>query len=73
MFAPEYVNRGQCTWTNRSVSLYSDMFHSKNLNNVPCGTVVRAYWQGCTVHIEMADGWHYVYEDFGGYSSRWKP
>ncbi len=35
--------------------------------------VVRAYWQGCTVHVEMADGWHFVYDDFSGYSSRWKP
>ena len=52
--------------------LYSDAFHAKNLNNVPCGTVVRVYWQGCNVHVEMADGGHFVYEDFGGYSSRWK-
>lgn len=73
MFPSEYINRGQCTWTSRSVSLYSDAFHAKNLNNVPCGTVVRAYWQGCNVHVEMADGWHFVYDDFNGYSSRWKP
>lgn len=46
---------------------------AKNQNNVPCGTVVRAYWQGYTVHVEMADGWHFVYDDFNGYSSRWKP
>ena len=43
MFPQEYINRGQCTFTNCSVSLWSDTHHSKNLNNLPCGHVVNAY------------------------------
>lgn len=72
MFPKEYINRGQCTWTNCSVSIWSDQFHSRNLNNIPCGRVSRAYWQGNCVHVELEDGRHYVYEDFSGYSSYWK-
>lgn len=72
MFPQEYINRGQLTFTPTSVSLYSDMHHCKNLNNVPCGRVVNAYWQGSNVHVVLDSGWHYVYNDFSGYSSRWK-
>ena len=72
MFPPEYINRGHCTFTNCSVSLWSDTHHSKNLNNLPCGHVVNAYWQGNSVHVIMETGWHYVYNDFNGYSSQWK-
>lgn len=72
MFPLEYINRGQCTWTCCSVSLWSDMFHCKNLCNLPCGKIVRAWWQGNAVHVEMDTGWHFVYEDFGTYASRWK-
>ena len=72
MFPKEYINRGQCTWTCCSVSLWSDMHHNKNICNLPCGKVARAYWQGNNVHVEMEDGWHYVYDDFNSCLSRWK-
>ena len=45
MFPQEYINRGQCTFTNCSVSLWSDSHHCKDLCNLPCGHVVNAYWQ----------------------------
>ena len=72
MFPQEYINRGQCTFTNCSVSLWSDTHHCKNLCNLPCGHVVNAYWQGSSVHVIMETGWHFVYNDFNGYSSQWK-
>ena len=72
MFPQEYINRGQCTFTNCSVSLWSDTHHCKDLCNLPCGHVVNAYWQGSSVHVIMETGWHFVYNDFNGYSSQWK-
>lgn len=72
MFPIEYINEGHVTYTNCSVSVYSDKWHCKNLNNLPCGRVKTAYWQGNNIHIEMEDGWHFIYQDFSGYSSRWK-
>ena len=33
MFPQEYISRGQCTFTNCSVSLWSDTHHCKNLCN----------------------------------------
>ena len=44
MFPQEYISRGQCTFTNCSVSLWSDTHHCKNLCNLPCGHIVNAYW-----------------------------
>ena len=72
MFPQEYINRGQCTFTHCSVTLWSGMYQNKNICNVPCGRIQNAYWQGNTVHVIMEDGWHYVYEDFNSYSYRWK-
>lgn len=71
MFPKEYVNFGKITHTNCTVSVYSDNFHSRNLNSVPTN-IERAYWQGDTIHLEMKDGWHWIYEDFNGHSHHWK-
>lgn len=73
MFPKEYVNYGRITVSgDRSVSVYSDWCHAKNLNNVPCGKVKSANWQGDNIHLEMENGQHYIYEDFSGYSSQWR-
>lgn len=72
MFPQEYINFGKVTHTNCGVSVYEDNWHCKNLPNLPGGTVRTAYWQGNNVHVEMEDGWHYLYEGFGNYSSKWR-
>ena len=72
MFPIEYINEGHVTTTSTSVVVWSDKWHNKNLNGPPGSHVRSAYWQGNNIHVEMEDGWHYIYEDFSGYSSRWK-
>jgi hypothetical protein len=72
MFPVEYINEGRVTNTATSVSVWSDRFHSKNLNNIPCGHVQTAFWQGNNIHVIMEDGWHYIYQDFGGHASKWR-
>lgn len=71
MFPKEYINFGKITHTYCTVSVFSDHCHASGLQ-LPCGSVRNAYWQGNNVHVEMADGWHYIIEGFGTYSSRWK-
>lgn len=63
MFPQEYINFGKVTFTNCEVSLYSDSCHAKSLCNVP-PRIKNAYWQGNNIHVELTDGWHYIYEDF---------
>lgn len=72
MFPIEYINEGRVTTTSTSVIVWSNMHHNKDLNNIPCGHVKTAYWQGNNIHVEMEDGWHYIYQDFSGYSSKWR-
>ena len=72
MFPVEYINEGHVSNTSCSVSVWSNMHHCKDLCNVPCGRIKTAYWQGSTIHVEMEDGWHYIYTDFGCYSNKWR-
>lgn len=70
-FEDKYISFGKISFTTCSVSVWSDLFHNRNIQNIP-QRVVNAYWQGNHIIVETDEGWSYVYHNFCDYSSRWK-
>lgn len=71
MFPQEYINFGKIVYSPDQVRVHSDHCHVTNLL-LPCGSVKNAYWQGNNIHVEMEDGWHFMYESFNDYSHKWR-
>lgn len=70
-FERKYIDFGKITFTNCSVSVFCDLFHCRNLSNLPCSGVANAYWQGNHINVETPDGYVFVYEGFENSSYRW--
>lgn len=69
-FPTAYINYGRLEFTSCYVKVYSDMYNSRYLPNVPNG-IKNAYWQGNHVVVET-DTSVYIYDDIANYSSYWR-
>ena len=67
-FTNKELSYGRCKVESNQVQIYESNYQRRALPT-PCGTVKEAYWQNNTIHVKMADGRHYVYDEFGNYSS----
>ena len=69
-FPAEYINYGRVEFSSGTVKVYSDMYTSRFLPNVPYG-VINAYWQGNHVVVET-NTTVYIYEDIANYTRYWR-
>ena len=68
MFPREFVDYGKVTYTNCTVHVYRS-YHDRVGLLLPCGTVLSAMWMGCNIHVQMSNGWTYVYTGLGSHTS----
>lgn len=71
-FTQKEIEYGRCeVESGCTVQIYESRYQRRALPNPPCGKIKDAYWQNGSVHVLMADGRHYVYNEFGNYSTYW--
>ena len=70
-FDSKTINFGRVEYTSCTVHVYSSK-HNRTALLLPCGSVLDARWVGTTVQVQMSNGWTYVYEGTGSYTSSWK-
>lgn len=68
MFPKEYIDCGRIEFTSTAVHVYKNYYDNRNLTNLPGGKIVRAFWQGVNIAVQMETGKTYIYNDFNGWS-----
>lgn len=68
MFSRSTIDYGRIQFNNCTVYVYESYCNRRGLT-LPCGQVLDARWVGQTVQVKMSNGWTYVYDGFGSYST----